>query len=223
MLIVHHLGVSQSDRIVWLCEELGLDYELRRYERDPETKAAPPEYKALHPFGTAPVIEDGDLVLAESSAIVEYLCRVHGGGRLLPGPEHPEYTNFLFWFHFANGSVLPAVMMEMAAVWLGVEPAAAAAHPAGSSRTDKAYAMADARLGEAAYFGGGCAHRRRHHDAVHPDDDAPLRRARARPLSEHPRLSAADRRPPGAPAGDGQGRSRPAVAARLAVEEHALG
>lgn len=153
MLIVHHLGLSQSDRIVWLCEELGLAYELRRYDRDPQTKAAPPDYKALHPFGTAPVIEDGELVLAESGAIVEYICRKHTGGRLLLGPEHPEYGNFLFWFHFANGSVLPAVTMDMAAVWLGIEPDAARAHPTGS-RTDKAYAMAEERLGEASFFAG---------------------------------------------------------------------
>ena len=153
MLIVHHLGLSQSDRIVWLCEELGLPYELRRYDRDPHTKAAPPEYKELHPFGTAPVIQDGDLTLAESGAIIEYLCRVHADGRLLLGPDHPEYANFLFWFHFANGSVLPAVMMEMAAVWLGVEPDAAKAHPAGS-RTDKSFAMAEQRLGETAFFAG---------------------------------------------------------------------
>ena len=104
--------------------------------------------------GTAPVIEDGDLVLAESSAIVEYICRKHGGGRLLLGPDHREYADFLFWFHFANGSILPAVMMEMAAMLLGVDPAVEAAHPAGSSRTVKAYAMADARLGDAAYFAG---------------------------------------------------------------------
>ncbi len=154
MLIVHHLGMSQSDRIVWLCEELGLPYELRRYERDPVTYAAPPEYKALHPFGTAPVITDGDLVLGESSAIVEYLCRIHGGGRLLVEPGDPEYANFLFWFHFANGSILPATMMEMAAVMFEVDPAKAAAHPAGSSRTDKAYAMANVRLGEADFFAG---------------------------------------------------------------------
>ncbi len=153
MLIVHHLGLSQSDRIVWLCEELGLPYELRRYDRDAKTKAAPPEYKALHPFGTAPVIEDGELVLAESGAIVEYLCRKYAGGRMLIGPDHPEYANFLFWFHFANGSILPAVMMEMAAVWLGIEPDAAKAKPTGS-RTDKAFAMAEERLGAVPWFAG---------------------------------------------------------------------
>lgn len=154
MLIVHHLGISQSDRIVWLCEELALPYELKRYDRDPETKAAPLEYKALHPFGTAPVITDGDLVLGESGAIIEYLCRKYAGGRLILGPDHPEFAQFLYWFHFANSSMMPAVMIERMAVWLGVDSAVAAKHPAGSIRTEKAYAMAEARLGEAAYFAG---------------------------------------------------------------------
>ena len=72
-MIVHHLGKSQSERIVWLCEELGIPYELRVYDRDPVTRLAPPEYKALHPMGAAPVITDGDLVLAESGAIIEYI------------------------------------------------------------------------------------------------------------------------------------------------------
>ena len=85
MLTVHHLGISQSERIVWLCEELGLDYQLVRYERRADNRLAPDEYKALHPMGIAPVITDGDLVLGESGAICDYLCRRHGGGRLSPG------------------------------------------------------------------------------------------------------------------------------------------
>ena len=104
MLIVHHLGRSQSERIVWLCEELGLDYELKRYERDPLTRLAPPEYKVLHPIGTAPVITDGDLVLGESGAIVEYLIQQYGGGRLARPNDHPEFAGYLYWLHFANGS-----------------------------------------------------------------------------------------------------------------------
>jgi len=104
MLIVHHLGRSQSERIVWLCEELGLDYELRRYDRDPVTRLAPPDYKALHPMGTAPVITDGDVVLGESGAIVEYIIERHGGGRLKPAPSDPSWPHFIYWFHFANGS-----------------------------------------------------------------------------------------------------------------------
>src|ERR1700740_1108880 len=88
MLTVHHLGRSQSERIVWLCEELGLDYELKRYERAPQL--APPEYKALHPIGTAPVITDGDLVLGESGAIIEYIIAKYGAGRLAPQAGAPE-------------------------------------------------------------------------------------------------------------------------------------
>jgi glutathione S-transferase len=102
MLTVHHLGRSQSERIVWLCEELGLEYELKRYERAP--LLAPPEYKALHPIGTAPVITDGDLVLGESGAIIEYILAKYGGGRLQRAVGHREFANYLYWLHFANGS-----------------------------------------------------------------------------------------------------------------------
>jgi glutathione S-transferase len=102
VLTVHHLGRSQSERIVWLCEELGLDYELKRYERAP--LLAPPEYKALHPVGTAPTITDGDLVLGESGAIIEYILARYGGGRLMRKLGHPEFANYLYWLHFANGS-----------------------------------------------------------------------------------------------------------------------
>src|SRR5258708_343255 len=104
MLTVHHLGRSQSERIVWLCEELGLDYELKRYERDPASRLAPPEYKALHPIGTAPVITDGDLVLGESGAIIEYIIAKYGAGRLARQAGHPEFVNYLYWFHYANAS-----------------------------------------------------------------------------------------------------------------------
>jgi glutathione S-transferase len=85
MLTVHHLGISQSERIVWLCEELGIPYELKRYDRDPVTRLGPPEYKALHPLGTAPIITDGDLVLPESGAIMEYIIGKYGDGRLAVG------------------------------------------------------------------------------------------------------------------------------------------
>ncbi|HSU63664.1 MAG TPA: glutathione S-transferase family protein [Burkholderiales bacterium] len=104
MLTVHHLGRSQSERIVWLCEELGLDYELKRYERDPATRLAPPEYKALHSIGTAPVITDGNFVLGESGAIIEYIIAKYGGGRLARQAGHPEFADYLYWFHYANAS-----------------------------------------------------------------------------------------------------------------------
>src|SRR5438477_9656525 len=104
MLTVHHLGRSQSERIVWLCEELGIDYELKRYERDPVTRLAPPEYKALHPIGTAPVITDGKLVLGESGAIMEYIIASYGGGRLARPNDQPEFSAYRYWLHFANAS-----------------------------------------------------------------------------------------------------------------------
>ena len=93
MLTVHHLGKSQSERVVWLCQELGLDYELVRYARDPVTVLAPPELKALHPMGSAPLITDGGPVLAESGAIVEYILAKYGDGRLVIAPEAPEFAD----------------------------------------------------------------------------------------------------------------------------------
>ena len=112
MITVHHLGVSQSERIVWLCEELGLPYKLQRYDRDPTTRFALANYKALHPMGIAPVITDGALVLAESGAIVEYLIGRHGGGRLAVRADQANFTDYLYWFHFANGTMMPNEMGE---------------------------------------------------------------------------------------------------------------
>lgn len=152
MLTVHHLGVSQSDRIVWLCEELEIPYTLVRYERDPVTRLAPPEYKALHPFGTAPVITDGDLVLGESGAIIEYIIARHGGGRFWVGPDQANYPDFLFWYHFANSSMMPSAMTGLIANMLGAPETAVTRSLA--ARGDRAFAMVEARLGEAAYFAG---------------------------------------------------------------------
>jgi glutathione S-transferase len=145
MLTVHHLGTSQSERIVWLCEELDVPYELVRYDRDPRG-AAPAEYKALHPAGTAPILCDGDVVLAETGAVVEYIARRHAGGRLIPGPEHPAFADYLFWFHYANGSMIPAFMMDMVADHLGANRL--------SSRSDRAFDLVEQRLGEAEWFAG---------------------------------------------------------------------
>ena len=104
MITVHHLGISQSERVVWLCEELGIPYALKRYDRDPTTRMAPAEYKALHPMGVAPVITDDDVVLAESGAILEYLMARYGGGRLSVRSDQANFPDYLFWFHFANGT-----------------------------------------------------------------------------------------------------------------------
>lgn len=152
MLVVHHLGISQSDRIVWLCEELGVPYELKLYARDAQTRLAPADYRALTPFGTAPVITDGDLVLGESAAIVEYICMRYGGGRLFARPEDAGYSDFLFWFHFANGSLMPAAMIDMVAGLAG--GAGATILSALRSRLDRAYDQIEARLGDAPYLAG---------------------------------------------------------------------
>src|SRR3569833_2740475 len=98
MLTIHHLGRSQSERNVWLCEEQGLDYQLVRHTRDPGTMLSPPEVRALHPMGSAPVIEDGGVKLAESGAIVEYILTKYGRGRLVFGPEDTEIPVFFFLF-----------------------------------------------------------------------------------------------------------------------------
>ncbi len=150
MLTVHHLRISQSERIVWLCEELGLDYDLKLYNRRSDNRLAPDEYKALHPMGIAPVIEDGELVLGESGAIVEYITAKYGDGKLVPAPDHPDFADHLFWFHFANATFMTNGMMAIAAQQAG----AAEMPPFVADRTRKAWQMVEARLGEADYFGG---------------------------------------------------------------------
>src|SRR5215475_8291580 len=106
MFTIHHLGKSQSERIIWLCEELEIPYKLKRYTRDAVTMLAPADYKALHPMGTAPVITDGDVVLAESGAVMAYIIGKYGQGRLAVGPGEANFADYLFWFHFANGSMM---------------------------------------------------------------------------------------------------------------------
>ncbi|WP_431256570.1 glutathione S-transferase family protein [Roseateles chitinivorans] len=152
MITIHHLGHSQSERILWLCEELGIPYALERYTRDAVTRLSPPELKARHPLGAAPLIEDGDLLLAESAAIVEYLIAKYGGGRLKPGAEHPDFAPFLYWFHFANGNLQPVMLRRMT---LG--RALPADHPvlaATQERLDKVMALVEERLGQTPYFAG---------------------------------------------------------------------
>ena len=122
MLTIHHLRISQSERIVWLCEELGLDYDLKLYNRDPETRLAPPELKALHPMEIAPLIEDGDVLLGESGAIVEYIVGKYAPDTpLVPGPDHPDFAAHLYWFHFANATFMTNGMMQIAVALAGAE------------------------------------------------------------------------------------------------------
>jgi glutathione S-transferase len=153
MLTVHHLGHSQSERIVWLCEELGLDYELKRYERRKDNRLAPPEYKALHPMGTAPIIHDGDLVLAESGAIIDYLLATRGNGRLAAKAGEPGFTDYLYWLHFANGTLQPAVMRVFVLERAGTADDAAPVRSA-KERFDLVLSTVEKRLGEVPYLAG---------------------------------------------------------------------
>lgn len=152
MLTVHHLGMSQSERIVWLCEELDLDHELIRYDRLP-SRMAPPEYKALHPLGQAPVIRDGAVLLAESGAIVDYILGRYGQGRLTLGPDDPGFADELFWFHYANASMMAGEMGMLALAGAGV----AGDNPSAQwrqARSEAGFALTEARLGHVTWFAG---------------------------------------------------------------------
>ena len=149
MLIIHHLGASASERIVWLCEELELPYELKRYQRESETRLAPADYKALHPAGTAPVIQDGELTLAESGAIIEYVIQKHAGGRLALQADHPQFTDYLFWFHYANASLLPIVMGAMSG-----QVATPSVQQAYAGRKTRALDMIEDRITAHEWFAG---------------------------------------------------------------------
>ncbi len=153
MLIVHHLGKSQSERIPWLCEELEIPYELKLYTRDPVTMLAPPEYKALHPIGAAPVITDDKLVLAESGAVMKYILAKYGNGRLVLAPNHPDFACYLYWFHFANGTLQPSMGRNMFLRRLNL----AEDNPvllAMKERLDHVLDLVEERLGKATYFAG---------------------------------------------------------------------
>jgi glutathione S-transferase len=113
MIVVHHLENSRSQRILWLLEELGLPYEVKRYARDPKTKLAPPELLAVHPLGKAPVVTDGDIVIAETGAIVDYLVDRYGDGRLIPPAGTDERRRYTYWLHFAEGSAMPPRVMKL--------------------------------------------------------------------------------------------------------------
>ncbi|MCB2089747.1 MAG: glutathione S-transferase [Sphingomonadaceae bacterium] len=150
MLTVHHLRISQSERIVWLCEELGLDYELKLYSRREDNRLAPDEYKALHPMGIAPVIKDGDLILGESGAIIEYLVTKYGAGKLVPSPDSPDFPTHLFWFHHANGTFMTNGMMVLAAKATGADEIPDFV----AGRGAKSWMMIEQHLGQQPWFGG---------------------------------------------------------------------
>ena len=113
MIVVHHLNHSRSQRVLWLLEELGLPYSIEFYERNKKTLLAPPALKKVHPLGKSPVVVDGDLVLAESGNIMETLVERHGEGRLAPAPGTPERQRWRYWLHYAEGSLMPPLLMKL--------------------------------------------------------------------------------------------------------------
>jgi glutathione S-transferase len=112
MITIYHLDTSRSERIVWLMEELGLEYKIELFQREPNG-AAPDALKLIHPLGRAPVIRDGDTVLAESGAIVDYIVHRYGGDRLAVQPMAPEYARYLYWLHFAEGSLMSVLIVPL--------------------------------------------------------------------------------------------------------------
>jgi glutathione S-transferase len=113
MIVVHHLNDSRSQRVLWLLEELNLSYRIQPYQRDPNTRLAPPELKAVHPLGKAPVIVDDGQTVFESGAIIDYLIRHHGDGRLQPSVGWPEYETYQQWLHYAEGSAMLPLMLKL--------------------------------------------------------------------------------------------------------------
>jgi glutathione S-transferase len=127
MLVVHHLNDSRSQRILWLLEELGAPYEIKHYARDATTRLAPPELKAVHPLGKSPVITDGDITINESGAIVDYIVRKYGAGKLAPPAGTAAHETYLEWLHYAEGSAMLPLMLNMYVGRLG--EAGAPLHP----------------------------------------------------------------------------------------------
>lgn len=151
MIQVHHLNNSRSQRILWLLEELGLEYDIVRYQRDPVTRLAPPAIKAVHPLGKSPVIRDGGLVVAESGAIVEYLVGKYGNGRLAPARDFsPDYVAYLQWLHFAEGSAMLPLLLKL---YVGrLKEAGAPLAPRIESELENHFAYMSGALGDRDYF-----------------------------------------------------------------------
>lgn len=152
MITIHHLDTSRSERIVWLAEELGLDYRIEPWQRQPNG-AAPEALRSVHPLGKAPIIRDGETVLAESGAIVEYLVNRHAGGRLAVAPTAPNYARYLYWLHFAEGSLMTLMIVALV---LSRMPDGRTS-PAGTrvlTRLQQMLAFVDAELAASPWFAG---------------------------------------------------------------------
>ena len=123
MVVVHHLNNSRSQRVLWLLEELAVPYEVKRYERDAKTMLAPPALLAIHPLGKSPVITDGEVVLAEAGAIMEYLVDKYSSGRLKPPAGSPQALKYLYWMHYAEGSAMPPLLLRLVFNRVATNPA----------------------------------------------------------------------------------------------------
>jgi glutathione S-transferase len=152
MIQVHHLNNSRSQRVLWLLEELGLDYEVVKYQRDAQTNLAPPSLEAVHPLGKSPVVTDGDDVVIESGAIIEYLVRKYGKGRLLPPEGTPEALRHLQLLHYAEGSAMLPLMLKLYAGRLGA--AAAPLQPRIDSEIERHFGYLDGLLEGREWFVG---------------------------------------------------------------------
>lgn len=153
MITIYHLDTSRSERIVWLMEELGLDYRMEIIDRTPNI-VAPEEMKRIHPLGRAPVIRDGEVVLAESGAIVEYVIARHGGGRLGVPPDDPAFAEYLYWLHYAEGSLMLQLLREWSLERMLPDADAAPGMAAVRANTRLHLGFVEARLAAAAYFAG---------------------------------------------------------------------
>ncbi|CAH0495390.1 glutathione S-transferase family protein [Novosphingobium sp. CECT 9465] len=152
-ITIYQLERSRSERAVWLMEELGAPYAIEFFERLPVTMQAEPAYKALHPLGSSPVLGIGDQKIAESGAVIEYLATTQGGGALALGPDSPDYAQYLYWFHFAESTLMPALVGEIMAQFGGIE----ADHPSrtyGRARIAQLMAFTDAHLAKVPFMAG---------------------------------------------------------------------
>ena len=142
MIVVHHLNNSRSQRVLWLLEELGVPYEIKRYQRDAKTMLAPPELRAVHPLGKSPVLTDGDLTLAESGAIVEYLVEMYGHSEscasLAPAHGTPDYLRYRYWLHYAEGSMMSPLLLKLVFDKIETTPMPFFVKPIAKAISDKA-------------------------------------------------------------------------------------
>lgn len=153
MIKIHHLNNSRSQRILWFLEELGCEYEIVKYERDGETNLAPDSLKEVHPLGKSPVLEDGDVKIAESGAIVEYLARTYGNGKFSLEPSDADYNAYVEWMHYAEGSLMLPLLLRLYTSRLG--EAAAPLGPRIQSEIANHFSYTAQALGDKEFFAGG--------------------------------------------------------------------